>query len=352
MFRPAFEYCLKSGVRVKRPTPKPLGVPVVAGPNVSVVVLSWNEEENIGRCLKSLARQTRHDFEVLLLDAASTDRTVEKARGLVDDFPVPLRIVTHDHRIPVGEARNQAAQMAKAPIVAYLSADAEADEAWVDRILEHSETADIVYGRQVHEPDRWTFGAAVRGLRYHFPREVPPDALPYASNVAAAYQRDLLLNQPFHPTTYLDDVLAATQARETDHRIVYDPEMVVYHHDVDTWRDELRKNLREARSWGLHRAEIGLHVPLLFWAAMLGLAIGILAVLPNVFTLVAALVVLWLPALRRAIRRRRDMPARALVKGVAASPFFDLAFLANYLRGLLTRRGARPYTTRTPERQT
>lgn len=323
----------------------------VAEPSLSVVVLSWNEEGNIGRCLDSLAQQTRRDFEVILMDAASTDATVDTARALQEGFPVPLRIVTHNHRIPVGEARNRAASLAEAPVVAYLSADAEAHQDWVDRVLQNAKEADVVYGLQVHQPDHWTFGAAVRGLRYHFPREEVPDALPYASNVAAAYRRKLILAQPFHPTTYLDDILAATQAREAGHRVVYDPRMIAYHHDVETWRGELRKNAREARSWGMHRTDIGLNVPILAWAVMLLVFIGLLVVLPSLITLVALLVVLWLPALRRAVRRWREMPAAALLKGVAASPFFDLAFLVNYLRGLLTRHESRPYPARTLERQ-
>ena len=49
-------------------------------------------------------------------------------------------------------------------------------------------------------------------------------------------------------------------------------------------------------------------------------------------TLVAAL---WLPALRRALLRRGAMPIRQLLAGLAASPPFDLAFLVQYLRGLL-----------------
>lgn len=44
-------------------------------PQFSVVVTTRNEERNIGNCLSSLAAQTFSDFEVIVVDNASTDRT-------------------------------------------------------------------------------------------------------------------------------------------------------------------------------------------------------------------------------------------------------------------------------------
>lgn len=52
-----------------------------ARPGVSVVIPVLNSERFIGRALTSLAGQTRPDFEVWVVDAGSTDRTAEIARG-------------------------------------------------------------------------------------------------------------------------------------------------------------------------------------------------------------------------------------------------------------------------------
>ena len=47
--------------------------------SISTVVITYNEEENIARCLKSVAR---FSDEILVVDSHSTDRTVEIAREL------------------------------------------------------------------------------------------------------------------------------------------------------------------------------------------------------------------------------------------------------------------------------
>jgi len=52
-------------------------------PVVSVIVPARNEEACLGRCLESLVSQPGIDFEVIVVDDASTDRTAEIARSFV-----------------------------------------------------------------------------------------------------------------------------------------------------------------------------------------------------------------------------------------------------------------------------
>ncbi len=53
---------------------------------VTVVVISLNEEENIGRCLESVTRQTfpRENIEIIVVDNHSSDNTVAIARTYTD----------------------------------------------------------------------------------------------------------------------------------------------------------------------------------------------------------------------------------------------------------------------------
>ena len=51
-------------------------------PLVSVLIPARNEEENIETCLKSLQKQDYSNFEILVLDDNSTDRTAELVEGM------------------------------------------------------------------------------------------------------------------------------------------------------------------------------------------------------------------------------------------------------------------------------
>jgi glycosyltransferase involved in cell wall biosynthesis len=303
-------------------------------PRLSVIILTWNEERNIGSCLRALAQSVERDFEVLVVDAASTDGTagiVESARAA---FPVPLRFVASDRRIPIGEARNRGVALTASPLVAFVSADAEVAPDWTARVIHGLESCDLVFGRQVHAPHRWTVGAATRGLRYHFPARPSVRPLRYASNVAAGFNRAVLDAFPFDPSAQAsEDVLLARRATAAGFRVAYDPEMVVAHHDVAGAREELRKNLREGEACGRHATELGVDWAIVGWVAAL-LGAGIVCYLQPAYGILALAFVAWAPAARRVVRRREAMPASAAARGFLASPFFDLAFAFQYLRGM------------------
>ena len=65
-----------------------------ATPPVSVIVPARNEEVCLGACLHSLLAQTGVDFEIIVVDDGSTDRTREIAASLagvrvIDAGPLP-----------------------------------------------------------------------------------------------------------------------------------------------------------------------------------------------------------------------------------------------------------------------
>jgi glycosyltransferase A (GT-A) superfamily protein (DUF2064 family) len=52
--------------------------------NLSIIIPTLNEEQNIGDALASLESQTAQDFETILVDGNSSDSTIQRALGRVD----------------------------------------------------------------------------------------------------------------------------------------------------------------------------------------------------------------------------------------------------------------------------
>ncbi|WP_292386224.1 glycosyltransferase [Methanoculleus sp. UBA430] len=96
---------------------------------ISVVVPTYNEEQNIERCLQSLADQTvpRDSYEIIVVDGNSKDRTRELAEPLAD------RVFVQTSK-RVGGARNDGAMAASGDIVATTDADCILPHDWVERI--------------------------------------------------------------------------------------------------------------------------------------------------------------------------------------------------------------------------
>jgi glycosyltransferase involved in cell wall biosynthesis len=97
-------------------------------PLVSVVVPAYNEEELLGRCLLSLQRQTfpRSDYEIIVVDNASTDRTRHIAELHADRVLV-------EPRKGLLFARQTGFEAARGAIILRTDADAVAPSDWIQR---------------------------------------------------------------------------------------------------------------------------------------------------------------------------------------------------------------------------
>ncbi len=111
---------------------------------ISVVIPTYNEEQNIQACLESLSRQTipRNEYELIVVDGGSTDRTREMASELADTVFI--------QKSPkVGGARNDGAMKAQSLLLATTDGDTILPETWLEHIIEDLSRPGVV---QVYGP--------------------------------------------------------------------------------------------------------------------------------------------------------------------------------------------------------
>jgi len=53
-------------------------------PKISVIVPMYNAEKYLSLCINSILAQTFKDFELILIDDCSTDKTLEVAKSFSD----------------------------------------------------------------------------------------------------------------------------------------------------------------------------------------------------------------------------------------------------------------------------
>lgn len=88
-------------------------------PFFSVVIPLYNKEQYIEATLKSVLNQTFQDFEVIVVDDGSTDKSLEKALTFKDS-----RItITKQKNVGVSIARNEGIKIAKSKYIALIDAD-------------------------------------------------------------------------------------------------------------------------------------------------------------------------------------------------------------------------------------
>src|SRR5439155_8499696 len=86
-------------------------------PPASVVVLTKDEATNIVECLSAVCAQLHARDEVLVLDSASRDDTVELARRLAEQQHGRVRVHASAEQLSFGAARNLAVTLAQHDVI-------------------------------------------------------------------------------------------------------------------------------------------------------------------------------------------------------------------------------------------
>jgi len=104
-------------------------------PFFSIIIPSLNEEINLPILLKSLTQQTDLDFEVIINDSGSKDRTKENVEKLQSSIP-HLQFIEYKTK-NVSQARNHGASLAKSDWLIFFDADVEVKKDFIEKIKIH-----------------------------------------------------------------------------------------------------------------------------------------------------------------------------------------------------------------------
>ena len=100
-------------------------------PRVSVIMAAYNGEEYIAQALGSILNQTYKDFEIVIVDDGSTDKTKEIVSSFMNNASSNIRYVYQDNG-GQSSARNRGIREAKGEFVAFL----DQDDLWMPEFLE------------------------------------------------------------------------------------------------------------------------------------------------------------------------------------------------------------------------
>jgi glycosyltransferase involved in cell wall biosynthesis len=152
----------------------------VSAPRVSVITIFLNEERFLGEAIASVRAQTCADWELVLVDDGSRDRSAAIARASVEADPRRIRYLRHPGGANRGmsASRNLGLAHARGEMVAFL----DGDDIWLAGKLEEqlacfdaAPAAGLVYGRTAiwHSWNR----AAAAAQDFFYPLGVAPNRL-------------------------------------------------------------------------------------------------------------------------------------------------------------------------------
>jgi glycosyltransferase involved in cell wall biosynthesis len=223
-------------------------------PLVTIIVIDYKKiNPYLIECLDAIQKQTFKNYEVIL----------ETDFPLVLKYP-RLKIVDyHGKYTPPAKKRDHGALIAKGKILAFIDDDASPNAHWLEKIVPHFNNKNIVGigGPGVTPPDvtwqeaasGWVSASPIGAgpYTYRFLPGIKQFVDDYPSMNLSVRKEDFEMvggyDSNFWPGE--DTKLCLDLIQKTGKKIIYDPNVVVYHHRRPLWRGHLKQN----GGFGLHR---------------------------------------------------------------------------------------------------
>jgi len=229
-------------------------------PKVDVIVLNFNGRRFLEECLLTLHQQTYQDFEVLVVDNASSDDSVE---FIQKTFPT-VKVLQLSENLGFCGGNNRGISSTSADYVALLNNDTQADPRWLESlvsVLDHEPQVGFCASKMIRIQDRLTIDTAgdvfythgvggKRGSGLSADHYTVPEYVFGACAGAAIYRRAMLdevglFDEDFF--AYDEDIDLSFRCQLYGYRCKYVPDAIVYHHVSGSFGRLSAANVRRIR---------------------------------------------------------------------------------------------------------
>jgi len=243
-------------------------VPMEKVPQVSIVILTYNSGRFIKRCLESVLNTYYPNFEVILVDNASTDGSIKLIQSLCEKNPASthsIKVIKNKKNLGFAEGNNVGIRSAKGKFVALLNPDTEVDPNWLDESIKVVENCSIIgiaqsmllkmdkdnriqhAGLFIIDYCGWTWKFYKEGMYSEFLKRCSkPIVISSSAAAAMIIRRDLLKEIGlFDPKffIYFEDVDLSWRAWLRGYKVVLAPKSVVYHFGGGSIKNEVRASI-------------------------------------------------------------------------------------------------------------
>lgn len=204
-------------------------------PQISIILLNYNGEKYIKKCLESIDKQTFTDFEIIISDNASKDKSLLIAKQAFSG----LTIINNVNNLGYARANNNASLLAKGEYLFFLNIDTRLEKNCLLNLIEAARKESGIFTAKQMSYDGKNFiscgiGADIFGYPYSLKENIlsSDQRLFYADGAALFIKKSLFekLNR-FDPTTFLfhEDIDLSWKAKLLGFKIVPVPEAIVFH---------------------------------------------------------------------------------------------------------------------------
>jgi len=202
-------------------------------PVISVIIPAYNAAETLGGCLAALLDQStpRGEYEVIVVDDGSTDRTREVAKKY------DVHLLSQPNQGP-GAARNLGVNQARGEIILFTDADCVPTKEWIEEMIKPFAEPGVVAVKGAYRTRQRALLARFIQAEFEeryalLERERYVD---FVDSHSAAYRKTgFLAAGGFDPGFLLsEDVDLSYKLSRLGHKMVFNPQAIVYHRHPET----------------------------------------------------------------------------------------------------------------------
>lgn len=208
---------------------------------VSIIIVNWNAGKYLKDCIFSLENQTYENFEIIMVDNASSDGSVEFVEK---NFP-KIRIIKNKSNVGFAEGNNIGIRNSTGDVIALFNPDAKAERNWLSTlvsVLQSSDKIAAVSGKMYYMGDQYGKDAVFctwpkidqySAMAYTFHDHEPSSKVDSLTGGAMIVKKNVinkigLLDRDYF--IYFEETDWCARMIRAGYDLIYTPDAIVWHH--------------------------------------------------------------------------------------------------------------------------
>jgi|Deesub1362A_J573_1020465.scaffolds.fasta_scaffold07687_2 glycosyltransferase involved in cell wall biosynthesis len=218
---------------------------------ISVIIPNRNRADTIGMCIESVLQSDYDNFEIVVVDDGSEDRSVEIIKRY------PCKLITFKNHYGTSRARNEGAKNSTGEILFFTDSDCLLERDTLKRVNESFErhgSECIISGTYTLLPYDKDFFSAFQSITIHY-AETKKDSPDYAPAHAMVISAEVFKKSEGFPENFLpiiEDVEFSHRMRRRGYRIVLDASIQVKHIFNFSFIKSLKNAFRKSLYWSIY----------------------------------------------------------------------------------------------------
>ena len=204
---------------------------------VSVIIPAYNAEETIGRCLESMTRQSFKNFEVIVVDDGSKDKTSEIVKGFSK-----VRLLRQKNAGPA-VARNNGAKAAKGEIIIFTDSDCVANSKWLEEMLKPFLYKNVAGVQGTYKSKQKEIIARLIQLEIEqrYVKMMKQKFIDFIGTYSAAYRKSVFVEMNGFDTSFPiasgEDTDFSFRVSRAGYKMVFNQKAIIFHtHPTSLWK--------------------------------------------------------------------------------------------------------------------